>query len=101
MKTIKNNIKKIKDLIFEKQIRYDKKVDTYLRNLSLRSRLIFISCMLLFMGLSFIGMIGITIIQLEKESVQQIELEHIRGLELQSKSDTINFNKTYDYGRER
>ena len=45
-------------------------------------------------------MMVVTIIQLEKKSVRQIEFEHIRGLELKSKSDTNNLNKNYDYGRE-
>lgn len=100
MKTKANSVHKIKDIIFEKQIHWNNKTEDYFRNLSLRSRLIFIACMFLIMSFVFIGMMVVTIIQLEKNKIQKIELEHIRGMDLNFKSDTINLNKNYDYERE-
>lgn len=100
MKTITSTVQKIKDEIIERQMHWNKRIEDYLRSLSQESRLTLIACMLFFMGIVFIGMMVVTIIQLEKKSVGQIEFEHIRGLELKSKSDTNNLKKNYDYGRE-
>ncbi|GEM_PF-2083643 len=100
MKTITSTVQKIKDEIIKKQGHWNKRIEDYLRSLSQESRLTLIACMLLFMGVVFIGMMVVTIIQFEKKSIRQIEFEHIRGLEVNSKPDTNNLNKNYDYGRE-
>lgn len=100
MKTITSTVQKIKDEIIEKKGHWNKRIEDYLRSLSQESRLTLIACMLLFMGVVFIGMMVVTIIQFEKKSVRQIEFEHIKGLEVNSKPDTNNLNKNYDYGRE-
>lgn len=100
MKTITSTVQKIKDEIIKKQGHWNKRIEDYLRSLSQESRLTLIACMLLFMGVVFIGMMVVTIIQFEKKSIRQIEFEHIRGLEVNSKPDTNNLNKNYDFGRE-
>jgi len=79
----------------------DERLRAWLEALPERTKIIVV---LVIFGVFAIGALftfGTALYEIGRESGRQIEIEHIRQLDLRQQQDSINLFKYYDYGTER
>lgn len=90
---------RIKEKIIQFQDWTDDKLRQFCGRMSPEKRLVILLVMFALFGFGSIYIMGSAIYQIGKNEGQQIEIEHIRQLQLHSK-DSINQLKDYNYERE-
>lgn len=81
--------------------RQDARLRGWLEALPQRTKIVVVLVIFTFFALCALFTFGAALYQIGRESGRQIEIEHIRQLDLRQRQDSINFFKYYDYGTER
>ncbi|MCS2528187.1 TraL conjugative transposon family protein [Bacteroides fragilis] len=79
----------------------DERLRAWLEALPQRTKLAVVLVIFGLFALCALFTFGTALYEIGRESGRQIEIEHIRQLDLRQRQDSINFFKYYDYGTER
>jgi hypothetical protein len=79
----------------------DERLRLRLEALPQRTKLAIVLVIFAFFAVCALFTFGAALYQIGKENGRQIEIEHIKQLDLPQKQDSINLYKYYDYGTER
>lgn len=81
--------------------RQDARLRGWLEALPQRTKIVVVLVIFTFFALCALFTFGAALYQIGRESGRQIEIEHIRQLDLRQRQDSINLFKYYNYDRER
>ena len=81
--------------------RQDERLRIWLEALPQRTKIVVVLVIFTFFALCALFTFGAALYEIGRESGRQIEIEHIRQLELRQQQDSINLFKYYDYETER
>ena len=79
----------------------DERLPRKLEALPQRTKLAVVLVIFTFFAVCALFTFGTALYQIGRENGRQIEIEHIRELNLPQKQDSINLYKYYDYGTEQ
>ena len=79
----------------------DERLRAWLEALPERTKIIVVLVIFSVFTISALFTFGAALYQIGRENGRQIEIEHIRQLDLRQQQDSINLFKYYDYGTER
>ena len=81
--------------------RQDERLRVWLEALPPRTKIVVVLVIFTFFALCALFTFGAALYEIGRESGRQIEIEHIRELDLRQQQDSINLFKYYDYETER
>ena len=81
--------------------RQDERLRIWLEALPQRTKIVVVLVIFTFFALCALFTFGAALYEIGRESGRQIEIEHIRQLDLRQRQDSINLFKYYNYDRER
>ena len=81
--------------------RQDERLRVWLEALPPRTKIVVVLVIFTFFALCALFTFGAALYEIGRESGRQIEIEHIRQLDLRQQQDSINLFKYYDYETER
>ena len=79
----------------------DERLRRKLEALPQRTKLTVVLVIFTFFAVCALFTFGTALYQIGRENGRQIEIEHIRELDLRQRQDSINLYKYYDYGTEQ
>ena len=79
----------------------DERLRRKLEALPQRTKLAVVLVIFTFFAVCALFTFGTALYQIGRENGRQIEIEHIRELDLRQRQDSINLYKYYDYGTEQ
>ena len=79
----------------------DERLRAWLEALPQRTKIVVVLVIFTFFALCALFTFGAALYEIGRESGRQIEIEHIRQLDLRQQQDSINLFKYYDYETER
>ena len=79
----------------------DERLRAWLAALPQRTKIVVVLVIFTFFALCALFTFGAALYEIGRESGRQIEIEHIRQLDLRQQQDSINLFKYYDYETER
>ena len=94
-------MRKLIERLNEWSDRQDERLRVWLAALPQRTKIVVVLVIFTFFALCALFTFGAALYEIGRESGRQIEIEHIRQLDLRQRQDSINFFKYYDYGTER
>ena len=94
-------MRKLIERLNEWSDRQDERLRVWLAALPQRTKIVVVLVIFTFFALCALFTFGTALYEIGRESGRQIEIEHIRQLDLWQQQDSINLFKYYDYGTER
>ena len=94
-------MRKLIERLNEWSDRQDERLRVWLAALPQRTKIVVVLVILSFFALCALFTFGAALYEIGRESGRQIEIEHIRQLDLRQQQDSINLFKYYDYETER
>lgn len=94
-------MRKLIERLNEWSDRQDERLRVWLAALPQRTKIVVVLVIFTFFALCAPFTFGAALYEIGRESGRQIEIEHIRQLDLRQQQDSINLFKYYDYETER
>ena len=94
-------MRKLIECLNEWSDRQDERLRVWLAALPQRTKIVVVLVIFTFFALCALFTFGAALYEIGRESGRQIEIEHIRQLDLRQQQDSINLFKYYDYETER
>ena len=94
-------MRKLIERLNEWSDRQDERLRVWLAALPQRTKIVVVLVIFTFFALCALFTFGAALYEIGRESGRQIEIEHIRQLDLRQQQDSINLFKYYDYETER
>ena len=94
-------MRKLIERLNEWSDRQDERLRVWLAALPQRTKIVVVLVIFTFFALCALFTVGAALYEIGRESGRQIEIEHIRQLDLRQQQDSINLFKYYDYETER
>ena len=94
-------MRKLIERLNEWSDRQDERLRVWLAALPQRTKIVVVLVIFTFFALCALFTFGAALYEIGRESGRQIEIEHIRELDLRQRQDSINLYKYYDYGTEQ
>ena len=94
-------MRKLIERLNEWSDRQDERLRVWLAALPQRTKIVVVLVIFTFFALCALFTFGAALYEIGRESGRQIEIEHIRQLDLRQRQDSINLFKYYDYETER
>ena len=94
-------MRKLIERLNEWSDRQDERLRVWLVALPQRTKIVVVLVIFTFFALCALFTFGAALYEIGRESGRQIEIEHIRQLDLRQQQDSINLFKYYDYETER
>ena len=94
-------MRKLIERLNEWSDRQDERLRVWLAALPQRTKIVVVLVIFTFFALCALFTFGAALYEIGRESGGQIEIEHIRQLDLRQQQDSINLFKYYDYETER
>ena len=94
-------MRKLIERLNEWSDRKDERLRVWLAALPQRTKIVVVLVIFTFFALCALFTFGAALYEIGRESGRQIEIEHIRQLDLRQQQDSINLFKYYDYETER
>ena len=94
-------MRKLIERLNEWSDRQDERLRVWLAALPQRTKIVVALVIFTFFALCALFTFGAALYEIGRESGRQIEIEHIRQLDLRQQQDSINLFKYYDYETER
>ena len=94
-------MRKLIERLNEWSDRQDERLRVWLAALPQRTKIVVVLVIFTFFALCALFSFGAALYEIGRESGRQIEIEHIRQLDLRQQQDSINLFKYYDYETER
>ena len=94
-------MRKLIERLNEWSDRQDERLRVWLAALPQRTKIVVVLVIFTFFALCALFTFGAALYEIGRESGRQIEIEHIRELNLRQQQDSINLFKYYDYETER
>ena len=94
-------MRKLIERLNEWSDRQDERLRVWLAALPQRTKIVVVLVIFTFFALCALFTFGAALYEIGRESGRQIEIEHIRQLDLRQQQDSINIFKYYDYETER